>query len=124
MPRPAVSCPTSSPASPSNRLTSGSGGPNINPRTGLSTDYLNHFMEAVMVLEMVASMPECINDLRGWRPKTYAEHFAGSSFHNRELVIANYEKADPATRLALNRASELLNAMTDRTRELVLQNLG
>lgn len=32
---------------------------NINPRTGLATDYLNHFNEAVMLLEMVPDMPEC-----------------------------------------------------------------
>ena len=52
--------------------------PNINPATGLSTDYLNHFTEALMVLEMVRDMPECIDDLRAWQPKTYTEHFAGS----------------------------------------------
>ncbi|MEO8318885.1 MAG: hypothetical protein ABI561_11235, partial [Bradyrhizobium sp.] len=32
---------------------------NINPRTGLATDYLNHFNEAIMLLEMVPDMPEC-----------------------------------------------------------------
>jgi len=26
---------------------------NINPRTGLATDYLNHFNEAIMLLEMI-----------------------------------------------------------------------
>ena len=35
---------------------------NINPRTGLATDYLNHFNEAVMLLEMVPDMPECAED--------------------------------------------------------------
>ena len=34
-------------------VTSGRGGPNINPATGLSTDYLNHFTEAIMLLEIV-----------------------------------------------------------------------
>ncbi|MDP3655070.1 MAG: hypothetical protein Q8R67_25705, partial [Rhodoferax sp.] len=29
---------------------------NINPRTGLATDYLNHFNEAIMLLEMVPDM--------------------------------------------------------------------
>ena len=31
---------------------------NINPRTGLATDYLNHFNEAVMLLEMIPAYPE------------------------------------------------------------------
>ncbi|TMJ23687.1 MAG: hypothetical protein E6G93_02785 [Alphaproteobacteria bacterium] len=33
---------------------------NINPRTGLATDYLNHFNEAIMLLEMIPDMPECL----------------------------------------------------------------
>src|SRR5262249_13363385 len=39
---------------------------NINPRTGLATDYLNHFNEAVMLLEMVPDMPECAEDFLHW----------------------------------------------------------
>ena len=56
--------------------------------TGLSTDYLNHFTEAIMLLEMAGELPECLDDLRAWRPKTYTEHFATSRFSNREAVIA------------------------------------
>ena len=69
----------------------GRGIPYINPVTGLSTDYLNHFSEAVMVLEMAATVPECLEDLRAWRPKTYCEHFASSSFSERDAVIAAYD---------------------------------
>ena len=65
--------------------------PNINPATGLSTDYLNHFSEALMALEMVRDMPECIEDLRAWTPKTYAEHFAGSRLSNRDAIIRMYQ---------------------------------
>jgi hypothetical protein len=41
---------------------------NINPRTGLATDYLNHFNEAIMLLEMIPDMPECAEDFLGWQP--------------------------------------------------------
>jgi hypothetical protein len=123
MPTRAADCPTP-PAPTFSPATSDPGSPNINPLTGLSTDYLNHFMEAVMVLEMVNSTPECVDDLRAWRPRTYAEHFAASRFSNRDWVIARYEATDPAVREAIDHASEMLNAMTERTRELVLQNLG
>ena len=111
-------------ASASSTATSGRGGPNINPATGLSTDYLNHFTEAVMVLEMVGTMPECLDDLRAWQAKTYAEHFATSHFSNRNAMIAAYQSADPAMRAALDRTSDVLNAMVWRTRELVLQHVG
>lgn len=98
--------------------TSGGGGPKINPLTGLSTDYLNHFTEAVMVLEMAASVPECLDDLRAWQPKSYAEHFAGSHFSNREAIVAAYQDADPGVRAALDRAAEMLNALVARSRDL------
>src|SRR2546430_6889957 len=51
---------------------------NINPRTGLATDYLNHFNEAVMLLEMIPDIPECAEDFLQWRPLSYAEHFTAS----------------------------------------------
>ena len=38
---------------------------NINPATGLATDYLNHFNEAIMLLEMLSSCPECRDDFLG-----------------------------------------------------------
>jgi hypothetical protein len=111
-------------ASASSTTTSGRGGPNINRATGLSTDYLNHFTEAVMVLEMIGVMPECLDDLRAWKVKTYLEHFAASHFSNRDAIIAAHQSADPAARAELDRTAELLNTMVWRARELVLQQIG
>src|SRR6202165_5806635 len=67
---------------------------NINPRTGLAPDYLNHFNEAVMLLEMVPDMPECAEDFLGWHPLSYAEHFTASNFRARDLAIEAYNSAD------------------------------
>src|SRR5260370_38978733 len=67
---------------------------NINPRTGLATDYLNHFNEAIMLLEMVPDMPECAEDFLTWTPLTYAEHFWASNFKARDLAIEAYELSD------------------------------
>jgi hypothetical protein len=71
---------------------------NINPRTGLATDYLNHFNEAVMLLEMVPDMPECAEDFLSWRPLSYAEHFTASNFKARDLAIEAYNAADARIR--------------------------
>ena len=71
---------------------------NINPRTGLATDYLNHFNEAIMLLEMIPDLPDCAEDFLSWRPLSYREHFAASTFRARELAIAAYDAADPAIR--------------------------
>ena len=71
---------------------------NINPRTGLATDYLNHFNEAIMLLEMIPDMPECAEDFLTWSPLSYAEHFWASNFKARELAIEAYELADTRIR--------------------------
>src|SRR6202158_1293066 len=71
---------------------------NINPRTGLATDYLNHFNEAVMLLEMIPDMPECAEDFLGWNPLSYREHFTASNFKARDLAIEAYNSAEPNIR--------------------------
>src|ERR1700734_4452643 len=71
---------------------------NINPRTGLATDYLNHFNEAIMLLEMIPDMPECAEDFLGWNPLSYREHFTASNFKARDLAIEAYNSAEPGVR--------------------------
>jgi len=82
---------------------------NINPRTGLATDYLNHFNEAIMLLEMIPDMPECSEDFLGWQPLSYREHFTASNFRARDLAIEAYESADAAIRTEFD---QLTTAMT------------
>jgi hypothetical protein len=82
---------------------------NINPRTGLATDYLNHFNEAVMLLEMIPDMPECAEDFLGWHPLSYAEHFTASNFKARDLAISAYDSANPAIRAEFD---NITSAMT------------
>lgn len=65
-------------------------GTNVNDRTLLATDYLNHVNEIIMLLELVPDAPECLEDCRAWEPKTYVEHFQGSSIADRDLAIAAY----------------------------------
>ena len=84
---------------------------NINPATRLATDYLNHFNEAIMMLELAPQMPDCIADLAVWRPLSYCEHFAASNFKERELAIVAYQAADPARRGRLEELSMIMNAV-------------
>jgi hypothetical protein len=124
MPAPGADCAIAPPTPTPSAITSGCGGPKINPATGLSTDYLNHFTEAVMLLEMVGSLPQCLGDLEAWQPKTYPEHFKASRFSNREAIVAAYQVTDPAARAALDRITALLNAQVIRTREMVRRHAG
>jgi hypothetical protein len=84
-------------------------GTNINPVTGLATDYLNHFNEAIMLLEMLPMAPDCKEDFLAWRPMSYREHFAASRFKHRDLAIAAYEVADPVFRRELDDIADQMN---------------
>lgn len=68
-------------------------GTNINETSLLATDYLNHFNEVVMLLELVPDMPEMLEEVEEWKPATYIEHFAASGFSDKELAIWAYENA-------------------------------
>ena len=84
---------------------------NINPRTGLATDYLNHFNEAIMLLEMVSDLPECAADFLEWRPLSYREHFSASNLKARDLAVAAYEHADTAVRHEFDRITSTMTAI-------------
>ena len=66
-------------------------GTNIDPLTLLATDYLNHFNEIVMLLELIPDMPECLEDAEAWAPKSYQDHFRDSHFRDKELAVEAYE---------------------------------
>ena len=71
---------------------------NINPETGLATDYLNHFNEVAMLIDMLSSMPDVAEDILEWRPITYAEHFLVTGFRAKELAIEAFQNCDPGVR--------------------------
>src|SRR6201996_7070769 len=84
---------------------------NINPRTGLATDYLNLFNEAVMLLEMIPDMPECAEDFLAWQPLSYAEHFTATNFRARDLVIEAYETTDVRIRTEFDNITSAITAI-------------
>src|ERR1700743_515336 len=84
---------------------------NINPRTGLATDYLNHFNEAIMLLEMIPDMPECSEDFLAWCPLSYCEHFMASNFRARDLAISAYEAADPEIRAEFEQITDTMTSI-------------
>lgn len=99
-------------------------GTNINPVTLLATDYLNHFNEAIMLLELLPSAPECKEDFLGWRPMSYCEHFEASRLKHRDLAIAAYEVADPACRNEVDELSHHMNMILTATRDAMKHELS
>lgn len=78
-------------------------GTHINPKTLLATDYLNHFNEPIMLLGMVADVPEVLADLQAWRFKTYPEHFLSSNLDYGALAAEAYANVPPVYREAFDR---------------------
>ena len=88
----------------------------INAATGLSTDYLNHFNEAIMLLDMLRDAPDCRDDFLTWRAKSYREHFAASRVRSRDTAIAAYAAADAHARESLDALAGIMTMMLEATK--------
>lgn len=71
----------------------------VNATTLLATDYLNHFNEVLMLLQMVPDMPDMIEDCTQWRPKSYPQHFLDSGLTEGPLAAEAYAHSPPAFKL-------------------------
>lgn len=83
---------------------------NVNPATGLATDYLNLFNEYIMLAEMVtdgAMPPDTIED---WQVIDYETHFVQSGFSGVETVLASFRSLPPAIKAGFEGAVNLLIA--------------
>ena len=98
-------------------------GTNINSTSLLATDYLNHINEAVMLLDLIPDMPDCLEDVKEWRPKTYQQHFSDSGFSDKELAIEacvlsppDYKKPFDQT---ITQIDEIILAVVGRVKNLL-----
>lgn len=82
---------------------------NLDPETLLATDYLNHFNEIVMLLEMVPDMPEIMEEVKAWEPKAYVDHFRDSTIADRELAMEAYAHVLPVYLEPFEQTVEQLN---------------
>jgi hypothetical protein len=64
----------------------------------LSTDYLNHFAEALMLIEAVAFDDSVKAELANWRPVSYRDHFRASSLRCAPHALLAYEALHPDAR--------------------------
>jgi hypothetical protein len=94
---------------------------NINPVTGLATDYLNHFNNVVMLLELIGEMPEMAGEILEWEPVAYPDYFARSHFREKDLAVRAYHAARPEYRGAFDRVvAQLDTAMVEAKMLLAL----
>lgn len=75
----------------------------------LSTDFLNRYSEALMLIEMVAMDDSILADLQAWQSVGYREHFATSSLRCASSALAAYNELSPKRVRAFN---EVCQSMT------------
>ena len=90
-------------------------GTNVNPATLLTTDYLNHFNEIIMLLELVPSAPfQFSAEISDWQHESYEEHFTHSGFRDKELAIVGYRNAPEDVRRSFD------SSVADLEQEMVM----
>lgn len=66
----------------------------------LSTDYLNLYAEALMLIDMAAFDLEVVSELKAWKPVGYLEHFQASNLRCAGAASKAYMALDPTARRA------------------------
>lgn len=98
-------------------------GTNIHSTSYLATDYLNHFNEVIMLLEMAIDMPDMLNEAAEWKPKSYEQHYMDSQLGEKELAIEAYALSPPQYRKPFDARVAELNEMVlstvEQAREVV-----
>lgn len=100
-------------------------GSNVNDRTLLATDYLNHVNEIVMLVELIPDAPDCLEDCKAWQPVSYQQHFAESGIADHYLAIEAYDYSPPEFRNTFDKLVEEMNrlvALTVKRLEIALMD--
>ncbi len=98
-------------------------GTNVNEQTLLATDYLNHFNEVVMLLEMIPDMPDMLDEAKEWQPKSYKDHFLGSSIADRELAVEAYDFVPTKYKVPFEQTISQLNRLVESSLGRLEQDL-
>jgi hypothetical protein len=70
---------------------------------GLSNDYLNHYSEALMLIEMAADDPAIGAELADWNPISYRGYFEASELRRASAALLAYEALPEERRLAFEK---------------------
>jgi hypothetical protein len=70
---------------------------------GLSNDYLNHYSEVLMLIEMAGDDPAIGAELQDWRPVGYRAYFGSSELRRATAALAAYDALPEARRQAFEK---------------------
>jgi len=78
-------------------------GLNIDQRSLLSTDYFNTFNSIIMVIDILPSAPELLEEIEQWQFRDYAEHFRVSGLDFADIAIEAYQYSPPEIKEAFDK---------------------
>lgn len=78
---------------------------------GLSNDYLNHYSEILMLIEMASDDPAIGADLGEWQPVDYRAYFGASELRRASAALAAYDALPDDRRLAFERLVAAMDAL-------------
>jgi hypothetical protein len=83
----------------------------------LSTDYLNRFGEALMLIEMAPLDRSILDELKGWSVIGYVAHFEQSQLRCRAAAIAGYAHLSAPRREAFDELCATMNTLIAQATE-------
>ncbi|PTM38874.1 hypothetical protein [Bosea sp. 124] len=87
----------------------------------LSTDFLNRYSEALMLIELAADDDGVVDDLRAWRSVTYREHFEGSPLRCTPSALAAYDRLAPACRAGFEDLCRAMSRLVETATALLAE---
>jgi hypothetical protein len=67
----------------------------VNPNSGIANDFLNQYNEVLLLVEnFPVLLPEMVEELLAWKPKTYEEYFTSSPLPGSDIAIRLYHTLD------------------------------
>lgn len=70
---------------------------------GLSNDFLNHYSEVLMLIEMAVDDPTISDELTEWQPVSYRAYFGSSELRRASAALAAYEALPESRRNAFEK---------------------
>ncbi len=78
---------------------------------GLSNDYLNHYSEVLMLIEMAADDPVIAAELADWHPVDYRGYFGASELRRASAALAAYDALPDDRRIAFEKLVAAMDAL-------------
>jgi hypothetical protein len=83
----------------------------VNPASGIANDYLNQYNEMLLLVEnLPVLIPEMVDELLAWKPKTYREYFETSPLPGGDIAIKIYQSLNPSFRNLFEAHVQSINA--------------